>query len=819
MPVGYWDYEKPKEPEEPVEQKEVHVPTVTRAPLPEPPSLSLPDGAYGIPIPYIIGKTFIASPNVIWVGNVELFRIETREYEADGDVNINYDEQYYELDIQFLLCLGPGVKLHTILDGKNTVIWTGTAGPTRTVINTGAIAGNESQFRGNVIFYGGNYDQPIESIIDADTPEDLQAYTGQSYILLQNARADKLGTVGFEVSRYPDPLGLGVNNLIGDDINPMTALVDLLTSDWGGCGFSDIIIDDASLIAAAAILKSEGNGLSLAYQSALDPKSVIKLIQDQIDGFIFIHPETNLVTVSLIRPQYYDFLSNDAFELDVSNVIRPAWTKTGWVDAVNRVKGNFTNRSKNYMRMPAMAETIDIKSSGGRVRNQVTVNYPGVCTAELANELVQRDLNKLSRPAWFMELIATRSAADLVPGDIVKLTFEDLQLDGEYGIVTDRRTQPINENLVNLRVQQFKTPTNNALWTPPENGSAQSFSTEPLPPLDPPTFVSDAPYFFSGGFNTDKTQDIAFPFILPMAATKLQNLFNAYIDETFDGTFAKIITEQAYPSTALLNGAMTQFQDTTDGIIATVDIDGIDFAALVASGDAAGVRAVNGSIVLIGNELLMFEGFSMTTSTAAQLTNVHRALFDTVPEAHADNARVFVFTKSGWAKNVKFTLPVAVDPEFKFTSIRTSDHKESAALDYNDWEPDSRWVNPLRPHNTKIDGSARSSFPKALTKGASSTITWFSRNRLDTVNRLQLDAGVNGEDNSGDLQRHRVWIRDSAAVDWDCGATAETTPTPHTLSITVPAGAANGVGTLWVEAETDYGTSERFRDTLPITLS
>lgn len=809
--------------------------------------VQVPLANLGVPIPYLVGRQKIFSPNTIWYGNVrpivrqntsvssttETVREETspgnfEEFEVTTEVvTVTTTTEGYYISMQFSLCLGPDAVLRKIGVGEQ-VIWEGTAGPARTEI---AIAQNDSYVQGTAIFAGGEFDQAPDTFLDNFIdPEDLPGYVGVAYLILQDVRADQIsGTPWFEIERFPNPLGLsGANNRLGDDINIASAIADFLSTDWGGAGMGSSAIDTATFTTSATRLATEGNGCSFQLNQETDAATVVDLLQGQADGLVFENPATGTVKFRLVR---FDLLSPltswKLYENAVSRVGR--WAKSSWVGTFNRLRFSFTSREKNYEQASITAYNSSAVNDRIKSTRDYPIDYPTVHTQALALKLAGRELTKLGQPITVAEVETDRKVAGALPGDAVQLYLPERGLPSQIGVAVVVRRFPLGDNRTILNFVQVPRGTTDIQFGT-ETDEGDDLSIAPDQP-DAATIIQP-PYFLARktGLNLSTVNSGAFTraLLIPEIADNLQETFSAYIANVPGAAdLVRVIGFAPYAVLARLDGAIGQFDGADDGIL-TFDIDNVIGGDRLSTQGLQGVREGR-FLLFVDDEIMSFQTVTDNGDGSFTLTTVHRGLLDTAPQAHADNARVYVLDSSASLSiaAMNFSVPPGYTPAWRITSNTAfaETDPDVANLAVSSFVPTTnRLKAPYHPHHTQIDGVLRSIstglndlgvIGHIITPSQVLTITWRTRNRATTTIAIQTDAAESGEiDAANDYMVHRVLIRDSGGVLRDCGATSDD-QTYNTLNATVHPSTALGAGVLFVRAETLYGDS-LYEDQIPV---
>lgn len=861
MSVGsvgnYWNtlFNKPAQAQASQEKKKTFVTNYVKGSAPD---VSLPRVAIGGVAPFVLGRDIIKDPDIMWYGNLKpILKVatndETTTDPTTGDetitTTVTTSVTGYTIDIQYCLGLGPGMRLRSILL-DNRAIWSGTVGPARATFNIP----NNAQIS-DVIFAGGNFDQAVDVYLQAIIPQQLPAYRGIAYIVLKALDTSKLGNISFEVDRYPDVLGLGAENKIGDDINPASAIAEVITRKWGGAGRDPATIGD-SFMDLAAMLFDEANGCSIVARNVSSANDINGILLDQVDATLWEDHETGKIEITPYRKDFEREALVRVFDKDILKIDEMG--KPSWQSIPTSLLVNYVDRAQNYSPIPLPARNL---ASSDKISKSIkTLDFPAVRVGANAANILAREGSNSGSPVQLVTITTNRKTAKANPGDVILITCEKYNYYSVPGIVVRRRTQPITDNSVTLLCNVILYPNNNVLFAPPEGSFFEPIDPGPHAPVlvramsAPWSLRSEIPptgldLFFVGEIQNDQM------LILSNAYNAAQQYVRGYYRygasdflsfssnkgvSLVNGNIVGSDADFSYPSYGKLFVAIDKY-DNWDGTSTseTLQINNIGPQNTVLKSIAAAVTKGLGFdvFIFVGDEIFYLSTnrdpltASFTYNEAlrqATFTGVRRALMDTVAASHAVGDDVFLFTPAnGYASKLGVFYGQNVDLVFTGTSSPKDFYSESDfALGFEVSRTGVDRANrPYRPHNTKINGARGTSSPTALALGATPTISWFNRGRnrkYSTVYAFQTDAAQSPEINAGgDHVAYRVIIKDSAAVEWDCGATANTAD-HSSLVVTVPLGAAPGVGWLWVQGEYNPGSGLKvsyYQDRLPITLS
>lgn len=833
------------------------------------PAVSLPTAQSGDPVPFIIGRQRIFKPNLIWYGNLKPINQRTVKTETVTETDPNGDEVEvsttkvtneivgYRIDMQFGLCLGPSVKLRAIYY-DNKIVWQGNIGPARTELNVGA-----TEFStGDIVFAGGQFDQAVDPYVDALVTQALNAYVGVAYIILKSVDISSLKQFSFEVERFPDPLSLGGSNRIDDDINTVTAIVDVITNSWGGCGFSSSELNLSTFTSAAAIVHSEGNMCGLYNQQPASGTDLLEVLLDQIDAVLYENPTNGLVEIKLKRLTS-DITGAVLIGSDHDIVALSRHEKRSFESVPNMARATYTDRSNGYAETPLLVYNLAAVSAEPNNKDVVSLSYPAVMNGELAMELVARDMGQVSVPVNGFNITTKTKGDSVVPGQIVRLTIPDYGYYNTPFVISKKRTQPVTVNSVVLECYEFPSNRNNVLFSPPEETFFVPVDTNPYAPLSVRMFSATYWHWLnkvlSDVSNPNRTQLIVDrsahpnrvdtvetdrPIMLIEAANSAQYDSVIYLNN-YPGETDPVIAQMGnyagasfafYNNKGTLVTAISRYDGFTTGLVDVV-VEGLPedtiFGNIVPSGDP-NVPQMNAQIqVFINDEILTFRDYSYTGPDQWTFFDCWRGILDTVAGDHDVGDVVYVSSAEYVRQNMPNTrheIPETYTPEWALIGRVEKNGKSyysslNSALVDDSWSSTDRVQRPLRPHNAKI-GGVRSSTETLLVVGDSVTVSWLTRSRFQSIVPQQTFVPFSGTpyhpgeiDATGDHQVHRVIVEDSASALHDCGATSDTGD-DNDLVVTVPA-AAYGSGFLYVQSEVNGPSGvlvSLYKDKLPVLI-
>lgn len=804
------------------------------APTPGSLRFNVPLAQVGIPIPYLHGRRRISQPNIIWWGNPRgIYETTTEtftEKRTVKDTSLFPVETYTTIeetrtvttsipvglltDIMLGICLGPNVVLRGIFHEQDQ-IWSGNIGPARA---TFTLPRNDTAFsQCTVAFCGGAFDQGVDPWI---TQEDFPGHVGIAYIILRGMRADlNPGALSFEVERFSNPLGLtSARNRRNDDINPASAIHEIITSSWGGAGVDPGKVDNATLTAAAAIFDPENNYCSVLVDTETEAIAVLSTLQQQTYSLIYQNPSTGKIETKPIREQSINYANIPKF--GQNNIIEfRAFDKNGWPSTYETFRGIYVERNDHYEPTPVMVRNDANVTNASRIKRSIELPYPYVTNANLCLDVSSRDLAINSVPTFSMAILVNRDGATLLPGQVILVDWPRLHLYSVPVVVMKVRKMAKEENSVLINAVQYVMPDRSPIYDAPGLPFDPGVDVGALSPTGA-SFLT-APYWIAeraGLIAAADTSAVVIPMVLPIIANDIQMAFNASLSNMPGVGQTQLLENGLYPAYGELNTAIDRYTGFTTGIIPSIVIDSVRNPSQFGAFDLAAQR--QGQIlVFINNEIFTFESSTNLGAGQWQLNNLRRALIDTVPANHAVGSRVFVTTT--FRKIVVptgFGHPIGFAPNWRLTSKTINENGAyEDALSINGWSPtNTRTVRSPRPHNARIEG-VRSATRINLTPSQNITVQWNTRTRAIGTIRFQTDTADNAEPiTNGEYQYHRVYLRDGANTLHQLGETAKD-GNYNSLAVTVPDGAAAGNGSLFVRSVNQFGESV-FDDELPIAI-
>lgn len=743
--------------------------------------INFPRATDGAPIPLVLGTVRMRGPNTLWYGDFESKankkKVKTGILTSE---TVTTGFSYY-LGVDLGLCLGANdVKLLRMWIDKDQVwpsltdeqkedgdLVRGDVGPATEsfqIDEPKLFGGKDSGggFTGTARFYGGSFSQAVNAYVDG-IEATIPAYRGLCHLVLEKpyiGNSAQLRPMSFELQRLPNPLSLAAEvNVIGDDLNPVSALYFILIDAWSGLGIDPGDIDTASFTAAAATVAAEDNGISLIISSPNSAIDAIREIQRQIDATIYQDPETGDLVLKLIRD---DYAVGSLPVYDETNIITIRnFTQTLWTETANEIRVTYNDRASNYKQATALAQNMANINAQGRLRSS-TVSFPGVAEADLASALAARELAQAGVPLFRATIELNREGHELRPGDVFVLSWDDYNIAEavmrvqrlNLGELVDGRIvlEAIQDTFAAATVVFASTP--GTLHTPVVRSPVEIPAASRL--------WQELPYFLAEQQTVVDTvpADHALTLALARSPGGAQQGYSVYMDDDSGfGDPSADVDRQSYPSTALLETAITATDGKDDGeITVTIELIVTDEEAiadfLATASDSA---ARNGdSLFFINDELFAYTTVTDNMDGTYDLL-ARRALLDTEFAAHSEGDVVFFLTSgdgiglSAWPDTDTIYAQWA-----SFTDRGEYDYSGDTA---DQLDLDERYDRPLPPDRPTLGGSVT---PGTIITTGPHTIAWRERSRLDAAIAWEDDATDTPE--GGQTYRVEFWLDASEEV-------------------------------------------------------
>lgn len=536
-------------------------------------------------------------------------------------------------------------------------------------------------------------------------------YGGQGFLWSSNNPiiAQSLWATVRRAPRGLDP----AKAMIGTDANPAHMIYECLTNtDWG-LGLASSLIDGTSFSACADTLYEEAFGLSMIWTKQAKVEDFIGEVIDHIQANFYINPRTGLYTLKLIRDDYdpADLRVMNPDNADLSNFQRKMWGET-----INEIAVTWTNPVNEQEETVTLQNLAAVAAQGAPVPD--SRNYYGVRNSELAARLAARDLRVSSAPLATMEVELNRTAWDLLPGEVVKVTWPEYDLYDlimrvgtvDYGKIGDPTIKAtLMEDVFSLEKPSAGTPPDTN-WVRPGELPAPMANTK----------VITLPQFFASSTDLQSsTLDLTYP---EVAAAVLAH------QTGYDTPTYELLSEQVLANGDI--GYQSIGTKTTLDRITLSNPMGAAALSVLPGEDVAGVLTGPqvGGFVFIGDGTEAEMEVALVDAYDGLDWTLSRGVLDTIPRAWPAGTPMW-FVNSGARITDDQDIRVAGEsPEYKLLSRTSLGILAQADAPVVTGTMTARPHLPLRPGNVKVNGQAFGSI--AIGSSTNITITWGTRNRL-----------------------------------------------------------------------------------------
>jgi len=303
-----------------------------------------------------------------------------------------------------------------------------------------------------------------------------------------SANSNRIPDVWIEVTRIPKGLDPTLAR-IGNDANPAHIIFESMTNaDWG-MGAPNTAFDLDSFNTAARTLFDEKFGLSMMWSDQMEIEKFVSEVIDHIEGHLYVHPRTGLFTLKLVRDDYDE---TKLRTLDPDNAKLMNFQRKAWGETINEIVVTYKNPENEEEVSFALQDNANIAMQGATITDNR--NYYGIRNGDLAARVAERDLRAASAPLSSCDVEVDRSAWDLVPGEVLKVTWPEYGLNGlimrvgpvDYGRPGEPRIRAsLIEDIFFMPEESYFVPPVTEWEDPRENAS-------PIPI----TKVMSIPYYY-----------------------------------------------------------------------------------------------------------------------------------------------------------------------------------------------------------------------------------------------------------------------------------------------------------------------------------
>ena len=508
------------------------------------------------------------------------------------------------------------------------------------------------------------------------------------------------------------------------DMNPVHIIRETLTdTTWGGLGYPEADLDNASFESAAYILaqgidpNQEAFGLSLVWSNNTSVEDFLGLILNHIEAALFVSHITGLLTLRLIRN---DYTLSMLPVLDESTILEMVEFKgSSAAEATNQVSIDWVDRDNNA-RTTTVHDIAGITRANGQVIG-ASFSFVGVATEDLAQKIAARELQQLTVPLSTLIVEINRKNFSLQPGDCFKFSWSAVGVSEmlmrvatvEINTNTDGRLRiTAMRDIYGLGMVPFTTPAT-SLWSDPISAPANAIyrRVEEATWLDFVTVYGESAAILA---ELDDTSTLVVGFcgspsrdaVDPELWSRNAGVGDYLLQDT------GIFTPVGASSHALVPELTTVIQLEAGYILTS---------------------PVIGDVADLGGELVCIRAFD----PVGNAVTVDRGILDTVPIHHAAGTKI-------WYRDTSTLLDqtdrvVTEQVEVKFLPATSRGRLALADATTESITCVGRMMRPLPAGNVQINGLR---WPSSIGALDELTVSWAHRDRLmQTAVIIRQDAG------------------------------------------------------------------------------
>lgn len=601
------------------------------------------DATQSIPSLYGTGK--MEAPFTVWYGN-----LSTREITDEGSP-AGY--RYY-MDSQLVFCTGPDVEFVKLFIDDSERPFTATDRRPFSEYHAlridmrgvREIKGTPTVDTAFASWYNGSPTQQGSGILANAIGEvnGVPGWRGIAYLhcyafkapgfnggfyVGDSTTAKKIGAV---LRRFPKGLGLAAGHeRIGNDCNPASAIYDRLTAPqvpYGGAGLSVDDIDVVGLRAIGETLWSEGLGVSFVFQGGSVEQHVDEILT-HIDAVKFIEPTTGQIRFKLIREDYNPASLPD-FDRDTMRGLTRRHSDV--YDMKNAVRITYVDAADNFQQKQiTITNDALIEARDGGI-DMEEIDFPGISTPANAQKAAVRALRALGASPVPVSGYIDREAAQLRPGDVLKINRPDEGFSNLIVRISKMRIGSVRDSKIYFEGVQDAFAVDMATYgTAPASG----WTTPGAPAALPAQAAVEAPRALFGQDLTQTPDSGQAPRQALVLAARGADAPTTYATHLLDldESYREVGTSSAFSPRGTLIGGLVPADQT----ILVTSRQGMDALISVTEAEFSAGR----NLAMVGAELVAFRTAVNNGDGTYTLGGCVRGCVDTTPGIHTDGTEIW----------------------------------------------------------------------------------------------------------------------------------------------------------------------------------
>lgn len=502
-------------------------------------------------------------------------------------------------------------------------------------------------------------------------------------------------------------------------MNPAHIVYQCLTDRAWGLGIPANRLDEPSFYSAANTLYDEGFGLCLSWNRQTELEEFIPTVIAHIGAAFYTDRATGLLTLRLVRADY-DAGTLPVFDYNSGLLSIEDDDNTSGDTSHNEVIVNWHDPIENKARSARVQNLAAIQALGAVV--SVTLDYPGIPTADLAARVAQRDLGAQAGGIRRFKMTFDRRGRKIAPGGVFKISVPSRGIaETVIRAASVEEGKPENPAITVLGIQDvFSLPDaayvaeEPSTWVPPDTGAAAAGTRRwreadyrsLVQRLDPANLAALA-------------VDAGFAVLVAKQPTSLS--LDYILATAGDGEDYAERGAFGWCPNGLLSFDIREYTTSVTLQSSAVGLDQIGAVPCVA---------------WIENEVVGVTAYDPIARTAT----ITRGVLDTVPAQHAAGARMW-FPERFLATDSREYAP-GETVRMKVLTRSSGSKLDLGSATEDEVIVSGRQGKPYPPGNVRVDGTR---YAEDVVTSGEFTVTWAHRDRV-----LQADTLVpHGDSNVG----------------------------------------------------------------------
>jgi hypothetical protein len=606
-------------------------------------------------------------------------------------------------------------------------------GECRFVLHDKAILGNDDPpngMWGRCRLYQGTFDQQPNAYLSQQWSEpDMTAFRPLVHLVMEKCyigNSDTPAPISLIARRCPNQLGLtgGKHNINGDS-NIACAVYEVMTNRMWGMKIPEDKIDIDSFRECGNIFAEEALGISMLIQTAMLGKDLVAEMLRHGDGIVYADPVTGLYTMALAREVPEDELE-ELLVIDDSSILPDTFefSRSSWELTKNTIIVQYTDRETFDVKPVQYQDLANIDVRGGMIDSE-EFSYLGFSNDVAAMNTAARVSKMKASPLVSAKMSLNRVGYQLRPGSAFWLRKPNRGLANVLMRVIEISYGTLDDPAIKISAMEDIFAVNAVAYVPPDTGGW----VPPVGEIGPlaQQRVIEAPAYGSDDMTKRFVMTIGVP------STNGVMAYGVHTDPLGGTAYEQTNVVDSLTPSGVLVGALSRTGPEVDatGFVVTsvVGMEDIDYGT-------ANSRAGGENLVLIGNELLAWEGITDNGDGTYTITGVWRAVLDTQPADHAVGARVYFISEGSGTTN-EDGYPGDVTVNVKLTPKNMVDEVDVSDVTAMSITTSARALRPLPPGRIRINSAVVGA---GAAYSGSITLAWAHRNRNDDLIASQAEA-------------------------------------------------------------------------------